>query len=127
MNETIAVTSGKEKRNATINVETPEVLRKQNLQELVEVIGEDMAYKKIMAQLVIDFRSMVRGKMESQSDEEWNHDLETLQNESYIDWIPSTQIRKSKEEKASETLSSLSPDQLKAALAKAGIDLDSLK
>jgi len=111
---------------AEISVETPEVLKAETLADLVELVGENMVFQKSMAQILIDFRSLVRGKMESQTDNEWNYTLDEIQSESYADWVPTQRQRKSKEEKASETLSKLSPDELKAALAKAGIDLSSL-
>jgi len=112
--------------DAEISVETPEVLKAETLADLVELVGENMVFQKSMAQILIDFRSLVRGKMESQTDNEWNYTLDEIQSESYADWVPTQRQRKSKEEKASETLSKLSPDELKAALAKAGIDLSSL-
>jgi len=111
---------------AEISVETPDVLKCENLSGLVELVGENMVFQKAMAQILIDFRSLVRGKMESQTDDEWNYTLDEIQSESYADWVPTQRQRKSKEEKASETLGKLSPDELKAALAKAGIDLNSL-
>lgn len=112
--------------DSEISVETPEVLKAETLADLVELVGENMVFQKSMAQILIDFRSLVRGKMESQTDDEWNYTLDEIQSESYADWVPTQRQRKSKEEKASETLSKLSPDELKAALAKAGIDLSSL-
>lgn len=123
----MSITVKSSKRDESeITVETPDILKAQNLQDLIDIVGEAMVFQKSMAQILIDFRSLVRSKMESQTNDEWNYTLDEIQNESYVDWIPTQRIRKAKEEKASETLSKLSPDELKAALAKAGIDISSL-
>lgn len=125
MSEKISIKSNK--REAEIEVPIPEILQKKDLQELVESLGEEVVFKKVFDQLKIDFRAMVRGKMESQTDEEWNYDLRSIEAEDFSDWMPSSQRRKSKEEKASEYLKKLDPDSLRAALAQAGIDPDQLK
>jgi len=114
------------KRGQEIEVNAPEILKKKDLQSVIESLGEDMVYRKVMAQLLIDFRAMVRGKMESQTDDQWNYELDQIAAEDFSDWQPTAQQRKSKEEKAAETLSKLSPDELKAAMAKLGIDPSAL-
>jgi hypothetical protein len=112
--------------NAEIGVECPEVLKSPDLATLIDQIGDSMVFQKAMAQILIDFRSLVRGKMESQTDDSWNYTMDEIQSESYADWVPTQRVRKSKEEKAGEILEGLTPDQIKAALAKAGIDISKL-
>lgn len=112
-------------RNAFIDPATPDILNLETLKDLAEVLGEDLAVKKIQDQLIIDFRSLARGKMESydKENETWRYDLETIESEDYADWKPELRQRKSAEEKAAELFGKLTPDQIKAAMAKAGISL----
>jgi hypothetical protein len=119
---TTRVVSGDDKRAAYVDPNTPDVLKAQSLQELVSALGEEMVMQKIMAQLVIDFRSQVRGKMESydKENESYRYDLDDIESADYADWKPETRQRKTAEEKAAELLANFTPDQIKAALAKAG-------
>lgn len=115
------------KRGEEVTVNCPDILEKETLQELIEVLGESVLFKKVRDQLKIDFRATIRGRMESQTDDEFNYDLNDIKTQDYSDWVPSGQKRKSKEEKASEYLKNLDADALKSALAAAGIDPNSLK
>lgn len=115
------VVSGDDKRAAYVDPGTPDVLKSQTLQDLVATLGEDMVMQKIMAQLIIDFRSQVRGKMESydKENESYRYSLDEIEQADYSEWKPETRQRKTAEERAAELLSKLSPDQVKAAMAMA--------
>ena len=117
----VRVVSGDEKRKAFIDVTKPEVLKAQSLNELVQQLGEDMIMNKVLNQLIIDFRSQVRGKMESfdNENESFRYDLNEIEGADYLEWKPEARQRKSLEEKAAEILAKLSPDQIKAAQALA--------
>ena len=116
--EQIVTKSNKAGREVTTNA--PEVLKTDALSELVNALGEELVIQKLKAQLMVDFRSMVRGKLESYDDNgDPRYSDEDVAQADYSDWKPETRSRKSAEEKAAELLSKLSPDQIKAALAMA--------
>lgn len=103
----------------------PDVLQAQNLDDLVKHLGADMIYRKTMSQLTIDFRSHVRSVLAKKEGEVPNHQWEYAEsdvaNMDFAGWVPTTQVRKSDEEKAAEVLGKLTPEQVEAAmkLAKA--------
>lgn len=116
----IITKSNKEGREVTTSMPTvldPEI----SLKELIEALGEEMSKSKIQSQLTVDFRSRVRGQLEAKDDnEEYRYSEDEIATADYTDWVPETRTRKSAEEKAADILGKLSPDQIKAALAKAG-------
>ena len=75
-----------------------------------------MAVSKIQAQLTIDFRATIRSMLES---DDCSNSDEHIKSIDFTDWKPETRIRKSPEEKATELLSKLSPEQLKIVLERA--------
>lgn len=118
MSETIVTKSNKVNRE--VETQTPDVLKTDKLSELINTLGEEMIVAKVQAQLTVDFRSMIRSRLEAADD---NGDPRYTDDEiaggDYGDWKPETRQRKSAEERAAELLSKLSPDQVKAALAMA--------
>lgn len=116
--EQIVTKSNKAGREVSTNA--PDVLKTDQLTDLVNALGEELVVAKLKAQLMVDFRSMVRGKLESFDDNgDPRYSDEEVSQADYTDWKPETRNRKSAEEKAAELLSKLSPDQIKAALAMA--------
>lgn len=116
MADTIVTKSNKANREVTTQM--PDVLKTDQLTELVNVLGEEMVVSKVQAQLTVDFRSMVRSRLEATDDNgDPRYTDEEIVNGDYADWKPETRQRKSAEERAAELLSKLTPDQVKAALA----------
>jgi hypothetical protein len=116
----------------SVTVPAPDVLNDPSLQFLLDKLGEQMVLQKVLAQLMIDFRSKIRGMLESETDGAPNYSDEDITAADYSDWAPEHKVRKSKEEKAADALKDLvgdkkDPDSLKAALSKLGIDLSDLK
>lgn len=113
----IKVVSNAAKRELTLD--EPAVLTMGTLSELAEALGEDLAVQKIKAQLKVDFRAMVRRKMEEVDDngEPVNTD-EAILAEDYSDWKPSLRIIKTPEERAKEALGNLPPEVREAILAQ---------
>jgi hypothetical protein len=118
MADTIVTKSNK--ANREVETQMPDVLKASSLAELVNALGEEMIVSKVQAQITVDFRSMIRSRLEATDD---NNDPrytdEEIAQGDYSDWKPETRQRKSAEERAAELLSKLSPDQVKAALAMA--------
>lgn len=112
-----------EERTAETNA--PRILQSDvTLQELVEALGEDYVRQKVQAQLIIDFRGKIRTQLSKLDDNgEYAVDVSEIENEDFSDWTPELKQRKSAEEKAAEVIGKLSEDQLRAALAKQGINL----
>jgi hypothetical protein len=116
MAETIVTKSNKANREVTTAM--PSVLQTDKLAVLVNILGEEMVVQKVQAQLTVDFRSLIRSKLESTDDNgDPRYTDEEIANGDYGDWKPEARTRKSAEERAAELLSKLSPDQVKAALA----------
>ena len=121
--KTIETKSNKSGR--TVNTNCPDVLDPEiSFSDLVSALGEDLAKNKIQAQLKVDFRSQIRTKLESKDDnDDYRYSEDDIVSEDYSGWVPELRVRKSPEEKAADILGKLSPDEAKAALAKAGIDM----
>jgi hypothetical protein len=111
------------KTEREISLTAPKCLQAETLEDLINLIGEELALNKIKSQLTIDFRSHIRSKMESSTDEELNYSDEDITGIDYTDWKPETRTRMSTTEKAAKMLSGMTPDELKAAIAAAGIEL----
>jgi len=118
MSDFIITKSNKAKRE--ISTQKPKVLQVNTLKDLVDIIGEKIAVSKIQAQLTIDFRANIRSMLESGdiNKQEFSNSDEYIQSIDFKDWKPETRIRKSKEEKAIELLSKLSPEELKIVLER---------
>jgi hypothetical protein len=102
----------------SITVAAPRVLELTTIKDLVETLGEELAVAKINAQLTIDFRASQRTLAESVDDNgDIRHDDDAIAAMDFSDWVPTLRIRKSVEEKAASLLSTMTPDQIKAALA----------
>jgi len=108
------------KADRTIIVDLPECLTLDTVEDLVSALGADVVVNKIKAQITVDFRSKIRGMMESTTedgtsryndDEIISMDLDT--------WVPEARTRKTAEEKAMETLGTLSAADLAKVLEKA--------
>lgn len=117
---TILTNSNKAQRS--IELPMPEILQAETLQSIVDILGEDLAKAKLLNQLTIDFRSHIRGKLESVTDGVPTYTDEQITQGDYSDWKPEARVRRSAEEKAADVMGKLSIDQIKAAMAKAGID-----
>lgn len=121
MSDTITTNSNKVSREITLK--KPDVLLAENLQDVIEILGEDVTYVKIMAQLTIDFRAKVRAMLESMSDNEYNYSDEDITQMDFSDWKPEARQRKSKIDKANEMFGKLSPEEIQAVLIKMGINV----
>ena len=109
------------KTDREITIVAPNCIQAETLQDLIAIIGDDVALVKIKSQLTIDFRSHIRSKMESETDGELNNSDEDIIGIDYSDWKPETRVRMSAAEKAAKLLSGMKPEDLKVALAAAGI------
>ena len=112
------------KTDREVSVEAPKCLQAETLEDVIALIGTDVALAKIKSQLTIDFRSHVRAKLESNTDGELNNSDEDITALDFSDWKPETRVRQSAAEKAAKLLSGMDPDELKLALAAAGIVVD---
>ncbi len=112
------ITTKSTKANREVTVVAPTVLTLSTIKELVDSLGEDLAIAKIKAQLTIDFRSAQRTLIESTDDNnDPTHSDEAIAAMDFSDWKPELRVRQSPEEKAAKLLSTLSPDQIRAAIA----------
>ena len=100
-----------------VETETPELISAETLADAVAVQGEDLCLAQIKAQLTIGFRSHVRGKLESMTDDENTFTVEDILAMDFSDWKPEARTRKTAEEKAAALLSTLDPKTLEAVLA----------
>lgn len=116
------ITTKANKVDREITVTMPEVLEMTSLTDLATALGEDLAVQTIKAQLTVSFRSHIRTKLESQTDGEITNSDEDIKAMDFSDWKPETRVRKSAEEKAAELLGKLTPEEIKAAMALAGIE-----
>lgn len=121
MTTTIVTKSNKTGRE--IELKVPELLKTETVSQDIEILGEEVAHNKIQNQCTIDFRAKVRGLLESETDGEPTYSDEEIQAMDFSDWKPEARTRKSIEEKAAEIFGKMDLEQVKAALAKAGIDL----
>ena len=112
------------KENRVVETNAPDVLDPEiSLDNMIAALGEDLAKNKIQAQLKVDFRAQIRTKLESKDDNgDFRYSDEDITSVDYSDWTPELRTRKSPEEKAADILGKLSPDQVKAALAAAGME-----
>ncbi len=122
MSDTILTKSNKADRS--VEVEKPDCLKATDLQGVIELIGEAVTFSKVAAQLTIDFRSHIRSKLESETNEQSNYDDEAIINCDYSDWKPEARTRKSAAEKAKEQLGKLNPSELKALLESMQDDVE---
>ncbi len=111
------------KTEREVSVEAPKCLQAETLEDMVAVIGADVALSNIKAQLTISFRSHIRSRLESTTDGELNNSDEDITALDFSDWKPETRVRQSAAEKAAKLLSGMDPAELAAALAAAGIDV----
>lgn len=100
------ITVNSNKASRTIKVESPAVLDAETLDALVAIMGEDKVLKAAQSQLLISFRGMVRGKLESGNIEEgeYTYSDEDIMNEDYTDWVPEGRVVKSPEDKLKSIL-----------------------
>lgn len=110
------------KANREIETEAPEILNMTNMSDIVGALGEDLAVRTIQAQLTVSYRSHIRTKLESMTDGEINYTDDVIKEMDFSDWKPEARVRKSSAEKAADLLGKLSPEELKAAFAAAGIE-----
>jgi len=114
---TITVNANKVSRS--INVNQPACIEAKNLQEVSELLDEDVLYKLVHNGLKVAFRSIIRTKLESLTDDEPTYSDEEILELDFSDWVPEARTRMSAEEKAMKALGSLDPEQLAAVLAAA--------
>lgn len=106
---------------------TPRVLLTENLQELLETLGDDaemIVFKKAVGQLTVDFRAVIRGQMTSVDKETGqfaNDDASIL--DGLENWVPKLRQVRSREEKIADDLANLTPEQIAEVLAQAGIEM----
>lgn len=101
-----------------VTVEEPAVLGMGTVEDLVEALGEDLVVAKVKAQLKVDFRAVVRRKLEETDDnEEFTTSEEAIKSEDWSDWKPTLRVTKTPEEKAREALGNLPPEVREAVLA----------
>lgn len=123
-NEMIETKSNKFDRSVETN--TPDILSSDaTLDDIVNALGDELAKNKLQSQLKVDFRSQVRTKLESKDDNgDFRYSDADLTEVDYSDWAPELKQRKSAEEKVADMFSNMTPDQIKAALAKAGKEVE---
>lgn len=120
MSETILTKSNKAGRE--VEVVKPEVLTLTEVSDFVATLGEELVVKTILSSLTVSFRAHVRGKLESQTDGDFTYEVEDIAQMDFSDWKPESRTRKTAEEKAAELFGKMSPDEIRAALAAAGIE-----
>lgn len=111
------------KADRQVEVEQPECLNATNLSEVVSIVGEDVAFKKIIAQLTVDFRAHIRTKLESETNGDMTYSDDEIINVDYSEWKPEARQRKSLSEKAAEMFGKMTPEQIKQALMDAGHEI----
>jgi hypothetical protein len=115
-------------RLAYLDVDVPTVLGTTELPALIDALGADIVFKKTMDQVTIDFRQLIRGKMESvdKESEMPKYDLTEIAGADYAEWAPELRIRQTPEEKVAKSMGNMSIDQIKAALAASGVNIKEL-
>lgn len=96
----------------------------ENLQEAVEMFGDDVVFSKFKAAATVDLQSVIRRNMFDEQGEGDDKtlipvDAETVQ-ERISDWRPgvTTRVTKSPKEKALDAMKNMSPEEIKALLAE---------
>lgn len=102
----------------------PACLKAEDLGSLVEIIGEELVLDYAHRQLLISFRSTVRGMLEAKDDnDEIKHPDEYFTSpafeEDMADWTPTRRVAKNPVDKVAEALKNLDPEMAAAVLAKA--------
>lgn len=117
--------NGKVISTRTVETERPEILRTDvSLQYLVDRLGERHCIKDVQDQEIVKFRSQIRNWLTQVDDNgDYKYSIEEVQSKQYFDWISEMQQKKSTEEKVAEQMQKMDPDAVKAALAKAGIEI----
>jgi len=101
----------------TITLDCPEVLEKDSLADLAEILGEDFCVNEIKAQLKIKFRALIRGMLASMTDGEYTNTDEDIKALDFSDWKPEVRVRMTAQEKAMKALGSLPPEERAAIFA----------
>ncbi len=101
-----------------IELEKPELLESTDLDNVVNIVGVDLVFQKVMAQLTIDFRSHIRGKLSSKTDDEFTNSDDDIMAMDFSEWKPETRTRMTKEDKAAKALSTLTPEEIASVLAQ---------
>ena len=112
----------------SIETPAPTCLRAEDLGTLVESLGEEMVFDYAMRQLIISYRSMIRGLLEARddngevkhSDEYFASDDFTAQNS---EWTPTVRVQKSPVDKVADALKALDPEQAAQILAQVQANL----
>jgi hypothetical protein len=119
-----------------VEVQTPECMKIEDLDQLRELVGDQVIVQKFQQQSVIDLRSKVRSQLEAADDNnDPKYDDSAIQQgftgedgeiTPWSEWQPSVRTVMSTEEKLAKAMSGKDPEAVKAALMKAGFDLSSL-
>lgn len=117
----LQITTNSNKADRAITVDKPEILLMKDVADFVGALGEDLVVNILSSGLTVSFRSHIRTKLESKTDDEFTNTDEAILEMDFTDWKPEARTRKSVEEKAADLLGKLSPEQIQAALAKAGL------
>jgi len=119
---TISTNSNKAGRAVETNV--PNVLSEDlDLTEVINLLGEDVAKARLQAQLTIDFRGKIRGMLEAEADGEAKYSDNEIQDADWSDWVPELRKRKTAADKAAELFAGMSPEEIAALLANAGVSV----
>lgn len=104
-----------------------------NLNEAVELFGEDVIFAKFKQAAIVDFQSILRRHMFTVDGEGDSVTLTAIDSEdvalieAVADWKPgvSTRVTKSPKEKAMAALKGMSPEEIEQMLAELDVSLDS--
>lgn len=99
----------------------PDCLKAENISALIEIIGEDVLFAKVKAQLTIDFRSHIRAKLESTTEDQLTNSDDDIASLEYSEWKPEARVRKTSSEKAAALLGKMTPAEVQAAMIEAGL------
>ena len=116
----IITKSNKAKRE--ISIPKPNILKIKKMNDLIGLIGEETAVRKLQNQIIIDFRSNIRsllerGDIENKNFTNSDDDIKAMD---FTSWKPETKFRKSPEERAAQVIKGLNQEQLEAVLRLAG-------
>ncbi len=108
-----------DRQERTIELDCPEVLTMETVEDLVNMLGADVVVHKVKAQLTVDFRSHIRTMLESKDkDGQLINSDEAIKDKDFDQWKPTGRTRKTGEEKAIELMGGMTPEKIASIFAK---------
>ncbi len=116
------ITTKSNKAKREISIPKPNILKMKKMNDIISLIGEETAVRKVQNQIIIDFRANIRSLLEHGDikNKNFTHSDEDIKTIGFKNWIPETRVRKSPEERAAQVIKGLNQEQLEAVLRLAG-------